>query len=265
MENRRDERMKRLIQASFIGSILLLAGCQSDFVFDDRDVQPMKSEKTTPHYDEAAEKLFQNKDWEGVIQLNKHIDEPTKLTKQLAKESETIIKAEKLLESANFDEAQSTLASIKQPKDQQSFDSLNASIQAERKKHEEEKKKKPLDAQEIYNKIAQFEKEYERAQSKIDALPEFPSYAEAFQPVADHEKKLDDFLNDVYSILREKLPPAAFNDLKQEQIQWIKAKEADLNKSWNSLDGSAAQHLADQKSIQWTEDKLKEWAERYGS
>jgi len=257
--------MKHIIRVSIIGSTLLLASCQSNFVFDDSDVEPLQPDTAITFYDDAAEQLFQNDDWEGVIQLNKHIAQPTKVTQQLAKESELILKAQSLLESAHFDEAQATLDAIEQPKNQQAIDALYVSIQEQKKKYEEEKKKKPLHAQDIYKKIEQFQKEYERAQSEVDALPEFPSYAEAFQPVTDHEKKLDDFLNDVYSILREQLPPATFNELKQEQIQWIKAKEADLNKSWNSLDGSSAQHLANQKSIQWTEEKLKEWAERYGS
>ena len=257
--------MKRMIQASIIGSTLLLASCQSEFVFDDQHVKKIEQEKNKPSYDQAAEQLFQQKDWEGVILLNEHIKEPTKLTKQLAKESETILKAEQLLKENNFDEAQSTITSIQQPKNKEVVDSLHQSIQSEKTKYEEEKKKKPLHAQDIYNKIAQFQQEYERAQSEIDALPEFPSYAEAFKPVADHEKKLDDLLNELYAVLKAKLPPAEFNQLKQEQIQWIQAKEADLNNSWNSLGGSAAQHLANQKSIQWTEEKLKEWAERYGS
>ncbi|WP_406687771.1 lysozyme inhibitor LprI family protein [Rossellomorea vietnamensis] len=77
-------------------------------------------------------------------------------------------------------------------------------------------------------------------------------------------EKYDDALNEIYSLLKEKLSPEVMAELKTEQVKWIEEKEAKAEKERLKYEGGTFENVAWYISLyKSTKDRCYELVEEY--
>ncbi|MCC5800772.1 lysozyme inhibitor LprI family protein [Rossellomorea vietnamensis] len=112
-------------------------------------------------------------------------------------------------------------------------------------------------------------KKLDNIQKELDAMPEkkdsdkgVTNAMKSYYGVS--YEKYDDALNEIYSLLKEKLSPEVMAELKSEQVKWIEEKEAKAEKERLKYEGGTFENVAWYISLyESTKDRCYELVEEY--
>ncbi|GAA0858197.1 MULTISPECIES: lysozyme inhibitor LprI family protein [Clostridium] len=194
--------------------------------------------------DEAKESIEKiNKSYESynnfkdnIEGLREKINEGLKTNKDI---DSSISKARDLIENKKYEEAKKVLDKINssdlKENQKQTIDDLKGRVDSEIK-NKEQSKKESLATERI-----KFLNELNDIQKDINEMPAGDTTAEMHE-FADNEYKLwDNALNKIYRYLKNNLPQDKFKALEQDEVRWIKEKEAKAKDAADKFKGGTAE------------------------
>ena len=194
--------------------------------------------------DEAKESIEKiNKSYESynnfkdnIEGLREKINESLKTNKDI---DSSISKARDLIENKKYEEAKKVLDKINssdlKENQKQTIDDLKGRVDSEIK-NKEQSKNEILATERI-----KFLNELNDIQKDINEMPAGDTTAEMHE-FADNEYKLwDNALNKIYRYLKNNLPQDKFKALEQDEVRWIKEKEAKAKDAADKFKGGTAE------------------------
>ena len=193
--------------------------------------------------DEAKESIEKiNKSYESynnfkdnIEGLREKINEGLKTNKDI---DSSISKARDLIENKKYEEAKKVLdkinsSDLKENQKQTIYD-LKGRVDSEIKNKTESKKESlATDRMRFLNELNDIQKD-------INDMPPGDTTAE-MNEFADREYKLwDNALNEIYGYLKNNLPQDKFKALEQDEVRWIKEKEAKAKDAADKFKGGTA-------------------------
>ncbi|MDY3206037.1 lysozyme inhibitor LprI family protein, partial [Clostridium baratii] len=173
---------------------------------------------------------------DNIEGLREKINEGLKTNKDI---DSSISKARDLIENKKYEEAKKVLDKINssdlKENQKQTIDDLKGRVDSEIK-NKEQSKKESLATERI-----KFLNELNDIQKDINEMPAGDTTAEMHE-FADNEYKLwDNALNKIYRYLKNNLPQDKFKALDQDEVRWIKEKEAKAKDAADKFKGGTAE------------------------